>query len=148
MVQSRFHYAITGHTAAEIVYLGADHTKEHMGLTTWKLAPEGRILKSDVFVAKNYLSEKEIRQLERTVSGYFDYIEDLIERENAFTMEQFADSIDRFLAFREYKVLDGKGHISMKAASAKAAEEYDLFNKTQAITSDFDREVKRLLESQ
>lgn len=147
MVQNKFHYAITGQTAAEIVYSSADHTKEHMGLATWKNAPDGRILKSDVSVAKNYLSEKEIRQLERTVSGYFDYIEDLIERENTFTMEEFADSINKFLTFREYKILSGKGRISMKAASEKAAREYDVFNKTQKITSDFDREVKQLLES-
>ena len=147
MVQNKFHYAITGQTAAEIIYSSADHTKEHMGLTTWKNAPDGRILKSDVSVAKNYLSEKEIRQLERTVSGYFDYIEDLIERENTFTMEEFADSINKFLTFREYKILSGKGRISMKAASEKAAREYDVFNKTQKITSDFDREVKQLLES-
>ena len=147
MVQNKFHYAITGQTAAEIVYSSADHTKEHMGLATWKNAPDGRILKSDVSVAKNYLSEKEIRQLERTVSGYFDYIEDLIERENTFTMEEFADSINKFLTFREYKILSGKGRISMKAASEKAAKEYDVFNRTQKITSDFDREVKQLLES-
>ena len=147
MVQNKFHYAITGQTAAEIVYSSADHTKEHMGLTTWKNAPEGRILKSDVSVAKNYLSEKEIRQLERTVSGYFDYIEDLIERENTFTMEELADSINKFLTFREYKILSGKGRISTKAASEKAAREYNVFNKTQKITSDFDREVKQLLES-
>ena len=147
MVQNKFHYAITGQTAAEIVYSSADHTKEHIGLTTSKNAPEGRILKSDVSVAKNYLSEKEIRQLERTVSGYFDYIEDLIERENTFTMEEFADSINKFLTFREYKILSGKGRISTKAASEKAAKEYDVFNKTQKITSDFDREVKQLLES-
>ena len=148
MVQNMFHYAITGKTAAEIIYDSADHTKEHMGLTTWKNAPDGRILKSDVSVAKNYLSEKQIRQLERTVSGYFDYIEDLIERENTFTMEQFADSIGKFLTFREYKVLIGKGHISKKAASAKAEEEYDVFNKTQRINSDFDREIKKLIEAQ
>lgn len=148
MVQNMFHYAITGKTAAEIIYDSADHTKEHMGLTTWENAPDGRILKSDVSVAKNYLSEKQIRQLERTVSGYFDYIEDLIERENTFTMEQFADSIGKFLTFREYKVLIGKGHISKKAASAKAEEEYDVFNKTQRINSDFDREIKKLIEAQ
>ncbi len=148
MVQNMFHYAITGKTAAEIIYDSADHTKEHMGLTTWKNAPDGRILKSDVSIAKNYLSEKQIRQLERTVSGYFDYIEDLIERENTFTMEQFADSIGKFLTFREYKVLIGKGHISKKAASAKAEEEYDVFNKTQRINSDFDREIKKLIEAQ
>ena len=147
MVQNKFHFAITGQTAAEIVHSNADHTKEHMGLTTWKNAPDGRILKSDVSIAKNYLSEKQIRQLERTVSGYFDYIEDLIERENTFTMGQFADSINKFLSFREYKILIGKGQVSRKAAIAKAESEYDIFNKTQRITSDFDREVKKLLES-
>lgn len=147
MVQNKFHYAITGQTAAEIVFTSADHKKDHMGLTTWKNAPDGRILKSDVSVAKNYLSEKEIRQLERTVAGYFDYIEDLIERETTFTMEQFADSINKFLTFREYKILSGKGRISMKTAAAKAGEEYDIFNKTQRITSDFDKEVKRMLEA-
>ena len=148
MVQNKFHYAITGQTAAEIVHSSADHTKEHMGLTTWKNAPEGRILKSDVSIAKNYLSEKQIRQLERTVTGYFDYIEDLIERENTFTMEQFADSINKFLSFREYEILVGRGRISRKTATAKAEAEYDIFNKTQRITSDFDREVKKFIEAQ
>ena len=148
MVQNKFHYAITGQTAAEIVHSHADHTKENMGLTTWKNAPDGRILKSDVSVAKNYLEEKQIRQLERTVTGYFDYIEDLIERENAFTMEQFAASINKFLSFREYRILEGKGKVSKKAAKEKAEAEYDVFNKTQRITSDFDREVKKLLEGQ
>lgn len=148
MVQNKFHYAITGQTAAEIVHSRADHTKENMGLTTWKNAPDGRILKSDVSIAKNYLDEGQIRQLERTVSSYFDYIEDLIEREYTFTMEQFASSINKFLSFREYRILEGKGRISQKNARAKAEAEYDIFNKTQRITSDFDREVKRLLESQ
>lgn len=148
MVQNKFHFAITGQTAAEIIHSSADHTKEHMGLTTWKNAPEGRILKSDVSIAKNYLNEKQIRQLERTVTGYFDYIEDLIERENTFTMEQFAESINRFLSFREYEILTGKGRISRKAATSKAEAEYDIFNKTQKITSDFDREVKKFIESQ
>lgn len=146
MVQNKFHYAITGQTAAEIVYTRADHTKGHMGLETWKHAPDGRILKSDVSIAKNYLDAKQIRQLERTVTGYFDYIEDLIERENTFTMEEFAASINEFLAFRRYDILPDKGRISAKAAKAKAEAEYDIFNKTQLITSDFDREVKRLLE--
>lgn len=146
MVQNKFHYAITGQTAAEIVYTRADHTKDHMGLETWKDAPDGRILKSDVSVAKNYLDAKQIRQLERTVTGYFDYIEDLIERENTFTMEEFAASINEFLSFRRYDILPDKGRISAKAAKAKAEAEYDIFNKTQLITSDFDREVKRLLE--
>ena len=144
MVQNKFHYAITGQTAAEIVYTRADHTKEHMGLTTWKNAPEGRVLKSDVSVAKNYLSEKQIRQLERTVSGYFDYIEDLIERENTFTMEQFAASINEFLSFRRYDILPDKGKVSTRQAREKAEAEYELFNPSQKIVSDFDRAVKNL----
>ena len=119
-----------------------------MGLTTWKNAPEGRILKSDVTVAKNYLDEKQIRQLERAVSGYFDYIEDLIERENTFTMEQFAQSVNEFLAFRRYDILPDKGRISHRAAEEKAFAEYDIFNKTQKIESDFDREVKRLAKAE
>ena len=146
MVQNKFHYAITGQTAAEIIDTNADHTKENMGLVTWKNSPDGRILKSDVTIAKNYLNEKQIRQLERTVTGYFDYIEDLIERENTFTMAEFASSINEFLAFRRYDVLKGKGKISKKDADNKATAEYDRFNKTQKITSDFDKEVKRLLQ--
>lgn len=146
MVQNKFHYAITGQTAAEIIDANADHTKENMGLVTWKNSPDGRILKSDVTIAKNYLNEKQIRQLERTVTGYFDYIEDLIERENTFTMAEFASSINEFLAFRRYDVLKGKGKISKKDADKKATAEYDRFNKTQKITSDFDKEVKRLLQ--
>lgn len=147
-VQNKFHYAITGQTAAEIIYTKADHTKEHMGLTTWKHSPEGRILKSDVSVAKNYLPEKEIKRLERTVSGYFDYIEDLIERKNTFTMQEFAKSVNEFLSFRRYDILpDGnKGKISQKQAKIKAEKEYDVFNKTQQIESDFDKEVKKLLK--
>ena len=148
MVQNRFHYAITHKTAAEIVHDSADHTKEHMGLTTWKNAPDGRILKSDVTVAKNYLDEKQIRQLERAVSGYFDYIEDLIERENTFTMEQFAASINEFLAFRRYDILPDKGHISQVQAQQKAFAEYDVFNRTQRIDSDFDKQIKQLTEQQ
>ncbi len=147
MVQNKFHYAITGQTAAEIVYSKADRTKEHMGLTTWKNAPEGRILKSDVTVAKNYLTEQQIRSLERTVTGYFDYIEDLIERENTFTMEEFSKSINEFLSFRRYEILPDKGRVSHQEAIQKAEEEYAAFNKTQKLTSDFDKEVKRLLES-
>ncbi len=148
MIQNKFHYAITGQTAAEIIYDRADRTKDHMGLTTWKNAPDGRILKSDVSVAKNYLDAKQIRQLERTVSGYFDYIEDLIERENTFTMEQFASSVNEFLTFRRYDILPDKGRISAAAAKKKAEAEYDAFNKTQRIVSDFDREVQRLIESE
>lgn len=148
MVQNRFHYAITGQTAAEIIHAKADHTQAHMGLTTWKHAPNGRVLKSDITVAKNYLDEKQIRQLERAVSGYFDYIEDLIERENTFTMEQFAASVNEFLAFRRYQILPDHGHISAAQAKAKAEREYDLFNPTQCIDSDFDKEIRRLCNQQ
>ena len=146
MVQNKFHYAIVGQTAAEIIYSKANRDKEHMGLTTWKNAPDGRILKSDVSIAKNYLDEKQIRQLERAVTGYFDYIEDLIERENTFTMEEFAASVNEFLAFRRYEILKGKGMVSRQAAVEKAETEYDAFNKTQKITSDFDRAVQKLLQ--
>ncbi len=148
MVQNRFHYAITGQTAAEIVYTKADHTKENMGLTTWKNSPDGRILKSDVTVAKNYLQEKEIRQLERTVTGYFDYIEDLIERENTFNMEQLAASINEFLTFRRYRILPDKGKISAAQAKKKAEDEYALFDPTQQIDSDFDKEVRKMLKDE
>lgn len=147
MVQNKFHYAIVGQTAAEIVYTKADRTKENKGLTTWKNAPDGRILKSDVTVAKNYLDEKQIRQLERAVTGYFDYIEDLIERENTFTMEEFAASVNEFLAFRRYDILRDKGKISGKMAKEKAVAEYAEFNKTQKITSDFDKAVKQMLKA-
>ena len=147
MVQNKFHFAITGQTAAEIVYTYADRTKENMGLTTWKNAPDGRILKSDVVVAKNYLEEKQIRQLERAVTGYFDYIEDLIERENTFTMEEFTASVNEFLAFRRYDILRDKGKISGRMAKDKASAEYEEFNKTQRITSDFDKAVNRMLKA-
>ena len=145
MIQNRFHYAITGQTAAEIIYTKADHTQEHMGLITWKNAPDGRILKSDVSIAKNYLQENEIRRLERAVTGYFDYIEDLIERENTFNMEQFAASVNEFLTFRKYQILPDKGRISAAQAKTKAESEYDIFNKTQRIDSDFDKQIKGML---
>lgn len=146
MIQNRFHYAITGQTAAEIIYTKADHTKKNMGLTTWKHAPDGRVLKSDVSIAKNYLQEKEIHQLERAVSSYFDYIENQIERHNVFNMEQFAASVNKFLTFNDYKILPDKGKISAAQAKKKAEEEYDVFNKTQRIDSDFDKEVRGMLE--
>lgn len=146
MIQNRFHYAITGQTAAEIIYTKADHAKKNMGLTTWKHAPDGRVLKSDVSIAKNYLQEKEIHQLERAVSSYFDYIENQIERHNVFNMEQFAASVNKFLTFNDYKILPDKGKISAAQAKKKAEEEYDIFNKTQRIDSDFDKEVRGMLE--
>ncbi len=143
-VQNKFHFAITGQTAAEIIFKTADAKKENMGLTTWKNSPSGRVLKSDVIVAKNYLQEKEINQLERTVTGYFDYIEGLIERENTFTMEQLATSVNKFLSFNDYKVLEGKGKISKIQADKKAINQYEAFNKTQKIISDFDKEIKKM----
>ncbi|MBO6185619.1 MAG: virulence RhuM family protein [Chryseobacterium sp.] len=143
-VQNKFHFAIIGKTAAEIIYQKADSKEENMGLTNWKHSPDGRILKSDVIVAKNYLSEKEIQQLERTVTGYFDYIEGLIEREITFTMESLASSVNRFLDFNEYKILEGKGRIAKIEADKKAVSEYETFNKTQKIISDFDKEIKKL----
>ena len=146
MIQNRFHYAITGQTAAEIIYTKADHAKKNMGLTTWKHAPDGRVLKSDVSIAKNYLQEKEIHQLERAVSSYFDYIENQIERHNVFNMEQFAASVNKFLTFNDYKILPDKSKISAAQAKKKAEEEYDIFNKTQRIDSDFDKEVREMLE--
>ena len=145
-IQNRFHYAITNHTAAEIVFKSADHEKEHMGLTTWKNAPDGRILKSDVEIAKNYLNEEQIRQLERAVTGYFDYIEDLIERENVFTMEEFEKSVNAFLEFRQYKILKDNGRISHKQALDKAHKEYEIFNKTQPIESDFDKAIREMIK--
>lgn len=143
-VQNKFHYAITGNTAAELIYQKADSKKENMGLTTWKNAPEGRILKSDAQIAKNYLPEKEIKKLERTVSGFFDYIENIIENRTKFTMAAFAESVNKFLSFNEYKVLHGKGKITAQRAKTKAKKEYDKFNKTQKIESDFDKEIKKL----
>lgn len=144
MVQNKFHFAITGKTAAEIIHQLANKNEENMGLTTWKNAPDGRVIKTDVLIAKNYLQEKEISQLERTVTGYFDYIEGLIERENRFTMAQLAESVNKFLTFNEYRVLQGKGKISKFQADKKAIMEYDEFNKTQKIISDFDKEIKKI----
>ena len=143
-VQNKFHFAITGQTAAEIIYKKANQKAPFMGLNTWKNAPKGRILKSDVTIAKNYLQEKEIKQLERAVTGYFDYIENLIERRTYFTMQQLSESVTKFLEFNEYDILEGYGIISKAQADQKAKREYDVFNKTQKIESDFDKEIKRL----
>lgn len=150
MVQNKFHYAITGKTAAEIIYSEANHEKDNMGLKTWKNAPNGRILKSDTQVAKDYLDEKQIRALERNVSSFFDYIEDLIERENTFSMRQFAESVNAFLAFRKYQILpdENKGSISSQQAKTKATAEYTIYNKTQKIESDFDKLIKRTKEKE
>src|SRR3989344_5300539 len=147
-VQNKFHYAITGHTAAELIDELADRRQPHMGLTTWKQAPAGRILSADVTVAKNYLPEEQIKKLERTVTGFFDYIENLIENRQTFSMEEFAESVNKFLTFNEYKILDGKGSISKESADGKALFEYEVFNKTQPIESDFDRVVKKLIKGE
>lgn len=144
MIQNKFHFAITGKTAAEIIYSKANKQADKMGLTTWKNSPDGRVLKQDVVIAKNYLEEKEIKQLERTVTSYFDYIEGLIERENTFTMAGLAESVNKFLNFNDYKILQGKGKVSKIQADKKALKEYEDFNKTQKIISDFDKEIKKL----
>lgn len=141
-IQNKFHYAITGQTAAEIIHSHADATKDHMGLTTWESGPEGRIYKKDVIVAKNYLSVEQIEQLERTVSSFFDYIERIIERRETFTMKAFIESVDKFLDFNEYQILTNKGLISMTQAQKKAVSEYKTFNTQQKVISDFDKFVK------
>ena len=141
-IQNKFHYAITGQTAAEIIHSHADATKDHMGLTTWESGPEGRIYKKDVIVAKNYLSIEQIEQLERTVSSFFDYIERIIERRETFTMKAFIESVDKFLDFNEYQILTNKGLISMTQAQKKAVSEYKTFNTQQKVISDFDKFVK------
>ncbi len=141
-IQNKFHYAITGQTAAEIIHSHADATKDHMGLTTWESGPEGWIYKKDVIVAKNYLSVEEIEQLERTVSSFFDYIERIIERRETFTMKAFIESVDKFLDFNEYQILTNKGLISMTQAQKKAISEYEVFNTQQKVISDFDKFVK------
>jgi len=146
MVQNRFHYAITGETAAEIVYRRVDRTKPNVGLTTWKNAPDGRILKSDVTVAKNYLDAKQIRQLELAVTGFFDYIESLILREQTFTMKEFAESVNAFLSFGRYQILQGRGSVTREAADIRAGEEYDAYNRQLKFESDFDRQIKRFLD--
>ncbi|MFM7457694.1 MAG: RhuM family protein [bacterium] len=144
-VQNRFHYAITGQTAAEIIHQKANGKEPFMGLSTWKNAPEGRILASDVTIAKNYLSEKEIKKLERTISGFFDYIENIIENRQTFTMIEFAESVSKFLDFNEYKILQGNGSVSRKVAEEKALGEYQEYNRFQLIESDFDKSVKKLM---
>ncbi len=143
-VQDKFHYAITGQTSSEMIYHSADSDKPVMGLTTFKNAPDGRVLKSDATIGKNYLSEEEIKRLERTVSGFFDYIESVVERRNTLTMESFSESVNKFLEFNEYKVLEGYGSISRKQAEEKAFSEYEKFNKKQKIESDFDEQIKAL----
>lgn len=146
-IQNIFHYAISGKTAAEIIHKKANKDKINMGLQTWKSAPKGRILKSDVLIAKNYLSEKEVKKLERIVSAFFDYIENVIENRNTFTMKQFAKSVEKFLEFNDYRVLEGKGAVSAVTAKKKAIEEYTEFNKNQKIENDFEKQVVRRIKN-
>lgn len=143
-IQNKFHYAITWKTAAEIVYEKADKSKPFMWMTTRKNAPKWRILKSDSIVAKNYLSEKEIKKLERSVSNYFDYIENQIEKMHIFTMSELAESVNKFLNFNSFDILEWKWKISHEKALEKAFCEYDDFNKTQSVESDFDKLIKNL----
>jgi hypothetical protein len=143
-VQDKFHFAITGLKASEIIYTKADASKPIMGMMTYKNAPDGRVLKSDTTIGKNYLSEEEIKKLERTVTAFFDYIEGIIERRSSFTMQSFVESVNKFLEFNEYKILEGHGKISRKIAEQKAFTEYEKFNKNQRIESDFDREIKAI----
>ena len=144
-VQNKFHFAIAGHTAAELIHNNADHTQPKMGLKTYKNSPDGRVLKNDVSTAKNYLEETEIKKLERTVTSFFDYIEGIVERKNNFDMKQFIESVDKFLSFNEYKILDGKGGVSHESAKTKAEAQYDIYNKTQIINSDFEKASKKIL---
>jgi len=145
-VQNKFHFAITGKTAAEIIYENADVKKPNMGLTSWKNSPDGRVLKSDTIIAKNYLQEGEIKKLERTIGAYFDYIERIIENRQKLSMEDIGNSVNKFLEFNEFKILEGKGKISHSQAKQKAFNEYEVFNKTQKIESDFDKELKKILQ--
>jgi len=143
-VQDKFHFAITGKTAAEIIYDSADAELPYMGLKTFKNAPSGRVLKADVKVGKNYLEEEEIKKLERTVSSFFDYIEGIIERRQEFTMKGFSESVNKFLEFNEYRILENFGKMKSSTAIAKATEEYDKYNKVQKIESDFDKAIKKI----
>ena len=143
-VEDKFHFAITGKTASEIIHATADATKPKMGMMTYKNSPDGRILKSDAIIGKNYLNEQEIKKLERTVSAFFDYVETMIERRNILSMEKFSESVNKFLQFNEYKILESYGKISRQEAEQKAFIEYEKFNKQQKIESDFDREVKTI----
>lgn len=145
-VQNKFHFAISGQTSAEIIYKQADQTKPFMGLQTWKNSPDGRVLKSDTVIAKNYLSENDIKDLESAISGYFDYIERIIKNHTTFTMESLSSSVNKFLEFNEYKILENNGTISRSQAEQKAFSEYEEFNKIQKIESDFDKEMKKILK--
>jgi len=145
-IQNLFHFAITGKTAAEIVYHGADRNKPNMGLTTWPKAPDGRIQRRDTKIAKNYMAAEDIASLERAVNSYFDYIEGQIKRKKTFTMASLTESVIKFLDFNEFEILQGKGKVSQKQAQRKANEEYEVFNKQQVIGADFKKFLKEVKE--
>ena len=145
-IQNKLHWAITGKTAAETIYSSADATKLYMGLTNWKQAPDGKILKSDVTIAKNYLNEAHIRELNRIVSAYLDLAESRAERDIITTMSDWANFLDQFIELSQYPILQNQGKISALEAKIKAEQEYEVFRKTQDqyYISDFDKEIKRL----
>ena len=147
-VQNKLHYAVTGKTAAELLSQRATLDSPTMGLTTWKGAPDGKILKSDTLVAKNYLNEKELSRLNRLVTMFIDYAELMAEDEQLMSMQDWLAETDRFLTNNRRKVLDGKGHISREAAAKKVGAIYDEFRKKQdaAYISDFDREMAKYLK--
>lgn len=145
-VQNKLHWAITGQTAAELIYSEADASKLYMGLKTWKAAPDGKILKSDVGIAKNYLSHQHIHELNRIVSAYLDLAENNAQRGIAFNMKQWANFLDKFLELSNYPILKNKGKVSMLEAKLKAETEYDKFRVLQDknYESDFDKLIKEL----
>lgn len=145
-VQNKLHWAITGKTAAEIIYTVADATKLYMGLKTWKAAPDGKILKSDVVIAKNYLSHQHISELNRIISAYLDLAENNAQRGIAFNMQQWANFLDSFLELSNYPILKDKGKLTMLEARLKAEQEFDKFRilQDQTYESDFDKELKKL----
>ncbi len=147
-VQNKLHYAIHGQTAAELIVERADHKKDRMGLTTWKNAPNGKIIKTDVVVAKNYLTEKELKSLDRFVTMYLDYAEDQAERGIPMTMEDWAGKLNAFLQFNEREILDNPGKVTQEIAKAFAESEFEKYRIVQdrLFESDFDKQVKQLLE--
>lgn len=145
-VQNKLHWAITNHTAAEIIHERANHQKPHMGLTTWKNMPDGKILQSDVITAKNYLTESELRELNRVVTMFLDYAENQAERQIAMSMSDWSGRLDNFLQFNEYDILNNAGKISAEVAKSLAKSEYKKFRVIQdkEYISDFDKIVKKI----
>lgn len=149
-VQNKLHFAVTGKTAAELIYERADSEKHAMGLTTWKDAPNGKVLKRDIGIAKNYLNEKELARLNRLVTMFIDYAELMAEDEILMSMQDWVDQTNQFLMNNRRKVLSGKGHISHDTAIEKANKEYEVFRvrQDQEYVSEFDREVGKYLKGE